>query len=98
MPLAAIRASVSASHLFTSYKTSLSLFGVPKGTFPQNLDVMLYSELQCTGVWFVGYVCVVDIDDDVVAISTVCSGIVFCVGSLVCKSSVFMILLRRSSV
>ena len=98
MPLAAIRVGVPASHLFTSYETSLSLFGVPKGTFPQNLDVMLYSELQCTGVWFVGCVCVVDIDDDVVAVSAVCSGIVFCVRLLVCKSSSFMILLRRSSV
>ena len=96
MPLAAIRVSVSGSHLFTSYETSLSLFGVPKETFLQNLDVMLYRELQCTGVWFVGCVCVVD--DDVVAVSTVCSGIVFCVGLLVCKSSPFMILLRRSSV
>ena len=45
-PLAAIRVVVSASHLFISYKTSLSLFAVPKGTFPQNLDVMLYNELQ----------------------------------------------------
>ena len=98
MPLAAIRVSVSASHQFTSYKISLSVFGVPKGTFPQNPDVMSYSELQCTGVLFVGCVCVVDVDDDVVAVSTVCSGIVFCVGLLVCKSSAFMILLRCSSV
>ena len=98
MPIAVIHVSVSASHLLTSYETSLPLFGVPKGTFPQNLDVMLYSELQCTGVWFVGCVCVVDIEDDVIAVSTVCSGIVFCVGLLVCKSSAFMILLRRSSV
>ena len=98
MPLAAIRVSVSGSHLFTSYETSLSLFGVPKGTFPQNLDVMLYSELKCTGVWFVGCVCVVNVDDDVVAVSTVCSGIVFCVRLLVCKSITFMILLCRSSV
>ena len=84
MPLAAIRVSVSASHLFTLCETSLFLFGVPKGTFLQNLAVMLYSELQCTGLWFVGCVCVVDIDNDVVAVNTVCSGFVFCRLCLCC--------------
>ena len=98
MPLAEIRVVVSASYLFTSYETSLSLFGVPKGTFPQNLDVMLYNELQCMAVLCVGCVVVVVVDDAVVAVSTVCSGIVLCVGVFVCKSSALMILSWRSSV
>ena len=46
----------------------------------------------------VGCVVVVVVDDDVVAVSTVCSGIVLCVGVFVCKSDALMILSRHSSV